>query len=56
VDAIGHSLSLDEQWSVRDDRGFTWWGVNAHRKRQRVIVENDSTLVGCQSAWLLSSL
>jgi hypothetical protein len=31
-------------------------GVNAHRMRQRVIVENDSTVVGCQSALLLSSL
>ena len=30
--------------------------VNAHRKWQHVIVENDSTLVGCQSALLLSSL
>jgi len=26
VDGIGHSLSLDDEWSVRDDRGFTWWG------------------------------
>ena len=30
--------------------------VNDPRKRQRAIVENDSTLVGCQSAWLLPSL
>jgi hypothetical protein len=29
--------------------------VNAHRKRQRAIIENDSTLVGCQCAWLLGS-
>jgi hypothetical protein len=30
--------------------------VNDPRKRQRVIVENDGTLVVGQSAWLLSSL
>ena len=30
--------------------------VNDPRKRQRASVENDSTLVGCQSALLLSSL
>lgn len=36
VDAIGHSLSLDEEWSVRDARGFTWWGKDL---AQRVWAE-----------------
>lgn len=26
VDGIGHSLSLDDEWATRTDRGFTWWG------------------------------
>lgn len=26
VDQVGHSLTLDREWSVRDERGFTWWG------------------------------
>ena len=26
VDTIGHCLTLDAEWSVRDERGFTWWG------------------------------
>ncbi len=26
ADTIGHSLTLDEQWCVPDERGFTWWG------------------------------
>jgi hypothetical protein len=26
VDKIAHSFTLDAEWSVRDERGFTWWG------------------------------
>lgn len=26
VDQAGYALTLDEEWSVRDERGFTWWG------------------------------
>src|SRR5262249_60397109 len=26
VDGIGDSMSLDAEWSVRTERGFTWWG------------------------------
>src|SRR5262245_48487736 len=26
VDAIGHSMTLDADWSLRTERGFTWWG------------------------------
>jgi hypothetical protein len=26
VDDIGDSLTLDAEWSVRTERGFTWWG------------------------------
>jgi hypothetical protein len=26
VDEIGHSMTLDAEWSVRTERGFTWWG------------------------------
>lgn len=33
VDTIGHCLTLDEEWCVRDERGFTWWG---HQLAQRV--------------------
>lgn len=30
------SMRIDEEWSVREDRGFTWWG---HQHAQRVWVE-----------------
>lgn len=36
VDEIGHSLSLNEEWSVRDERGFSWWGKDL---AQRVWAE-----------------
>jgi hypothetical protein len=36
VDTIGHSLTLDEEWCTRDERGFTWWG---HELAQRVWSE-----------------
>lgn len=36
VDTIGHSLTLDDEWCVRDERGFTWWG---HELAQRVWAE-----------------
>jgi hypothetical protein len=26
VDQAGYVLSIDQAWSVRDERGFTWWG------------------------------
>ena len=26
VDEIAHSFTLDAEWSIRDERGFTWWG------------------------------
>jgi hypothetical protein len=26
VDKIGHSMTLDAEWSIRTERGFTWWG------------------------------
>jgi hypothetical protein len=26
VDEVGHSLTLDREWSVQRERGFTWWG------------------------------
>src|SRR5262249_8158133 len=26
VDEVGHSFTLDREWSVRHERGFTWWG------------------------------
>jgi hypothetical protein len=32
VDKIGRALSLDEEWSIRDERGFTWWGQD-HAQR-----------------------
>lgn len=30
---VYESMMVDEEWSVREPRGFTWWG---HRLRQRV--------------------
>jgi hypothetical protein len=36
VDDLFARLYVDEQWSVREDRGFTWW---AHRLAQRVWAE-----------------
>jgi hypothetical protein len=26
VDEVGYAMTLDDEWSVRDERGFTWWG------------------------------
>lgn len=26
IDEVGHSFTLDREWSVRRERGFTWWG------------------------------
>lgn len=36
LDAVYEALQVDRQWSVRDDRSFSWWG---HRLRQRVWVD-----------------
>lgn len=33
VSALADALQVDADWTVREDRGFSWWG---HRLRQRV--------------------
>jgi hypothetical protein len=49
--AKGGTISLDQDYFVNRSSTFrNRLGVNAHPIRQRVIVENDSTLVSCQSA------
>lgn len=36
LDGIYRDLMIDTEWSVREPRGFTWWG---HRLAQRVTVD-----------------
>jgi hypothetical protein len=50
---VGFWIESDSTITVENGK-FT--PVNAHRIREHVIVENESTLVGCQCAWLLPSL
>ena len=32
VDAVAEMMTIDEEWSTRDERGFTWWGKD-HAQR-----------------------
>jgi hypothetical protein len=48
VSAVYDRLMVDDEWSVKDDRGFTWW---PHRHRQRVFSGEpfeDAGVVGCR--------
>lgn len=36
VDGIYRDMMIDSEWSIREARGFTWWG---HRFAQRVTVD-----------------
>lgn len=36
VDGLFDAMMIDEEWSVRERRGFTWWG---HRLAQRVTID-----------------
>ena len=33
VENIYHDLQIDPKWSVKGERGFTWWG---HRLAQKI--------------------
>lgn len=44
IDLVYGMMKVDEQWSVREDRGFTWWG---HRLRQHVWAEPPRRSEGC---------
>lgn len=50
LQALSESLQINEEWSVREPHGFTWW---AHRLAQRVWIEpvpedQDSSVVQVQ--------
>src|SRR4051794_12109494 len=40
VDELHRLLFVDEEWTAREDRGFTWW---AHRHPQRIWAEPVAT-------------
>src|SRR5438034_671528 len=40
LDFVSMSMQIDDSWSVRTARGFTWWG---HRLAQRVSAARKSS-------------
>ena len=47
VDNLYQQLMIDEQWAVRRDRGFTWWGYRLPQHVEVALPEHDRGLDLC---------
>jgi hypothetical protein len=52
VDAVYAGLGVDDEWSVRHERGFEWW---PHRSSQRVWSDEPELHPSGETTWLLHS-
>jgi hypothetical protein len=52
VDAVYAGLGVDDEWSVRQERGFEWW---PHRSSQRVWSDEPELQPSGETTWLLHS-
>lgn len=50
LDFLYRSMQIDEEWSVREDSRFTWWGYNlAQRVWADAVAYGEKTSVGVQA-------